>query len=124
MAKILVVEDEENIRELHKRNLTRNNHEVETVENGLDALDKVREFKPDLILLDIMLPELSGIELLQLLKEQPKYKDIPVLMITGVSGTAEITKCLEIGALGYIIKGSSSDEMNKKIRIILDSMKL
>lgn len=124
MAKILVVEDEEHLRLIHKRNLTKKGYDVEAVDNGMDALELVREFEPDLILLDIMMPELNGMELLELLKEQPKYKHIPVLMITGVSENDDITKCLDLGALGYILKGSSADELQNKIDIILNSLRL
>ncbi|NIP31745.1 MAG: response regulator [Candidatus Dadabacteria bacterium] len=124
MAKILVVEDDENLRFIYSKNLIKKNYIVESVDNGMDALEKVGEFGPDIILLDIMLPDLNGLELLQLLKDQPKYRNIPVLMITGISDPNEIKKCLDIGAMGFILKGSSSEEMEDKIEIILRTLNI
>ncbi len=120
MAKILLIEDEESLRELYRKNLMSRNYEVETANDGGDALVKLTQSKPDVIILDILMPNLNGIEVLKILKEDPKLKKIPVLMLTAVSEINKMKECLEIGAIGYITKGSSADEIVHKVNMILD----
>lgn len=122
MPKILVVEDDENLRQIYTRNLVRRNYTVETSSDGNEALNKLSEFKPDVILLDIMMPGLNGKEFLKFLKQSPRYKTIPVIMITGVSDINDIKTCLDNGAAGYILKGSSTDEIDKKISVVLQTL--
>lgn len=122
MAKLLVVEDDENLRNIYSKNLTKRNYIVETASDGNAALSKLDEFLPDAILLDIMMPGLNGKEFLKFLKKNPRYKNIPVIMITGVSDINDIKVCLENGAAGYILKGSSSDEIDRKISVILKTL--
>lgn len=122
MPKILVVEDDENLRQIYTRNLVRRNYTVETSSDGNEALNKLSEFKPDVILLDIMMPGLNGKEFLKFLKQSPRYKTIPVIMITGVSDINDIKICLDNGAAGYILKGSSTDEIDKKISVVLQTL--
>lgn len=122
MPKLLVVEDDENLREIYAKNLTRRDYTVETSTDGNDALNKLTDFKPDVILLDIMMPGLDGKEFLKFLKQSPRYKTIPVIMITGVSDINDIKQCLDNGAAGYVLKGSSTDEIDKKISVILKTL--
>ncbi len=122
MSKLLVVEDDENLRQIYTKNLTRRDYTVESASDGNDALNKLPDFKPDAILLDIMMPGLNGKEFLKFLKQSPRYKSIPVIMITGVSDINDIKICLDNGAAGYILKGSSTDEIDKKISVILQTL--
>lgn len=122
MAKLLIVEDDENLRLIYSKNLSKRNYEVETATDGNDALDKLSDYMPDAILLDIMMPELNGKEFLKFLKQSPRYSKIPVIMITGVSDINDIKMCLENGAAGYILKGSSADEIDKKINVVLSTL--
>lgn len=105
MPRVLLVEDDESLRILYSRSLRLKKYDVETAVNGADALVKVGIYMPDVIVLDIMMPELSGIEVLKVLKSDPEYKKIPILMLTTASEINTIKECLEKGATGYIIKG-------------------
>lgn len=123
MLKVLLVEDEDNVRELYYKYLRLKNYNVETAIDGADALAKVVFFKPDVIVLDIIMPKLNGIELLKILKKDKELNNIPVLMLSGVSEINRIKECLELGALGYVIKGSSPEEMVTKIKHLIDLKK-
>lgn len=108
MAKILLVEDEELLRKIYRKKLELAQFEVETAADGKEGLAKAREFKPDLILLDIFMPKLNGIEVLKEIKAATELKGIPVVMLTNIAGSAAIQECLQAGALGYIIKSSGT----------------
>ena len=82
MASILIVDDDEDIRELLKYNLERDNHTVRAVENGLKCLEAVASEKPDLILLDVMMPEMDGIEVCEQLKANEAYNSILICFLT------------------------------------------
>ena len=101
--KILLVEDELFIRELYQRVLQQANFIVMTAVDGAEGLTLAQE-KPDLILLDIMLPKINGIEVLKKLKEDPSLKDIPVVLITNLGEESIINEAFKIGAQGYIMK--------------------
>ncbi|MBI2486552.1 MAG: response regulator [Deltaproteobacteria bacterium] len=119
MPKVLLVEDDESLRILYSRSLRLKKYDVETAVNGADALVKVGIYMPDVIVLDIMMPELNGIEVLKILKSDPEFKKIPILMLTTASEINTIKECLETGATGYILKGGSPDEIAKKINNII-----
>jgi CheY-like chemotaxis protein len=104
MAKILLVEDEELLRKIYRKKLELGNFEVEIAADGEEGLATARRFKPDLILLDIIMPKLNGIEVLKKIKADPLINWIPVVMLTNLATGAAIQECLEAGALGYIIK--------------------
>jgi CheY-like chemotaxis protein len=119
MAKVLVVEDDESLRNLYSKSLRLKNFKVETATDGADALVKVGLFRPDVIILDIFMPELDGIEVLKILKTDPEFKKIPILMLTSASEIKVIKECLERGATGYIVKGGSPEDIVKKINNII-----
>jgi len=107
MAKILLVEDEELLRKMYRKKLELA-FEVETAADGEEGLAKAREFKPDLILLDIVMPKLNGIGVLKKIKADPVINWIPVVMLTNLATGAAIQECLEAGSQGYIIKSDST----------------
>ena len=107
MAKILLVEDEELLRKMYRKKLALA-FEVETAADGEEGLAKAREFKPDLILLDIVMPKLNGIGVLKKIKADPVINWIPVVMLTNLATGAAIQECLEAGSQGYIIKSDST----------------
>ena len=107
MAKILLVEDEELLRKMYRKKLELA-FEVETAADGEEGLAKAREFKPDLILLDIVMPKLNGIEVLKKIKADFAIKWIPVVMLTNTASGAAIQECSQAGALGYIIKSDGT----------------
>jgi DNA-binding response OmpR family regulator len=121
MAKVLLIEDEESLRNLYTRILSSRNYTVETAIDGEDALLKLPEFNPDIIVLDIVMPNYNGMELLRVLKNDERHRRIPVVMLTALSEMKKITKCLEMGAVGYITKDSSVEDIAHKLNLILES---
>jgi len=118
MTKILVVDDDENLRSVYKINLEKRGYTVNLAIHGKDALIKIPELKPDIVLLDIMMPELDGVRVLENLSENSMLDNLAVIMLTGVSEINLMKKCLDIGAKGYILKGESMEEINRKLRMI------
>ena len=119
MTKILIVEDEKVLCDTYRQILELKNYEVETSYNGEEALAILDNLKPDLILLDINMPKVDGIEFLERIKSNSKLKKIPVLMITGIIQTEKIGRCLDLGAVGYIEKIHSPVEVLEKINSII-----
>ena len=103
-AHILVVEDEEDILELVRYNLAKEGYEVTCVTSGEDGLAIARSKLPDLVVLDLMLPGVDGLDVCRLLKTDPKTKHIPIVILTARSEEADIVTGLELGADDYITK--------------------
>jgi DNA-binding response OmpR family regulator len=101
---LLVVDDNESNRELLARHLRRQGHVVTLAENGRQALDTLRRDRFDLVLLDVMMPELNGYQLLQQLKSDAAWRDIPVIMISALDEIDSVVRCIEIGAEDYLPK--------------------
>jgi CheY-like chemotaxis protein len=117
MAKtILVVEDQVAISQLIQFKLKNSGYRVVTAKDGVAALEKARSLRPDLILLDIMLPLMTGFEVLAALKKDEVNKNIPVIFLTGQSREDEIVKGLELGAEDYILKPFSPNELAARIK--------
>ena len=102
--KILIVEDEESLLKLESILLTSKGYEVKGVANGQAALDVLAEEKPDLVLLDIMLPEIDGFEVCQRIKENPDTRHIPVIMLTAKKSREDMARGEKAGADWYITK--------------------
>jgi len=104
MARVLIVDDiEDNIR-LLGYNLEDDGHDIESADNGHLGIEKARSFAPDIILLDLMMPIISGIDTLKLLKADEQLKDIPVIMISANDGDDSIVHALDLGAQDYVTK--------------------
>ena len=116
---ILVVEDEESIRTLIALNLQAAGYTVEEAKDGTQALEKVKSVKPDLVLLDWMLPGLDGLDVLRSLKADPTFATLPVIMLTAKSEEHDIVLGLEMGAADYITKPFSNKVLVARIRAIL-----
>ena len=116
---ILLVEDEHDIRELLKFHLERENLLVEAVENGEDALLALKSRTPSMILLDLMLPGIDGLEVCRRLKAQPETRDIPIIMLTAKDSEADIVSGLEMGAADYVCKPFSPRVLMARIRAVL-----
>jgi len=119
VANILIVEDEANIVSLISIRLERLGHSINSADNGVAALDLVHEIKPDLILLDVMLPMLNGFQVLQRLKADPATTAIPVLMLTARGHERDIVAGLEGGADDYLIKPFSFPELIARVSTAL-----
>ena len=114
--KILVVDDEKVITDLAKTYLEQYGFDVVCAYDGEEALDLVTSEKPDLILLDVILPKIDGIEVCKRLKEQSEYQSIPILMLTAKGLNRDIEKGHEVGADEYIVKPFSGKALIVKIK--------
>ena len=118
-ARVLVVEDEQDVAELLRYNLTKEGYEVILVANGGDALKRAREAKPELILLDIMVPQLNGWEVCRRLKQDAETRSIPVIMVTGRVEEGDKVLGFEMGADDYVTKPFSPRELVARIRAVI-----
>ncbi|NCA20187.1 MAG: DNA-binding response regulator [Crocinitomicaceae bacterium] len=119
MASILIVDDEEDIREMLSYNLSRENHQVRAVENGLACLKAVNESKPDLILLDVMMPEMDGIEVCENLKASTENQDILICFLTARSEDYSQIAGLESGGDDYVTKPIKPKVLISRINALL-----
>ena len=117
--RILIVEDEPDILNLLAFNLENSGFEVIKAEDGYEALDKVRKETPDLILLDLMLPRLDGLEVCKRIKENPGTRAIPILMLTAKGEEGDRINGLELGADDYVTKPFSPRELILRIKAVL-----
>ena len=104
MHKVLVVDDEEPILELLKYNLEKNGYEVKTAQDGARAVDIAKKFVPDLVLLDIMMPKMDGVETCRLLRDLPELQKMFVVFLTARSEEYSEVAAFDIGADDYITK--------------------
>jgi len=102
--KVLIADDEPDIREILEYNLAAEGFEVVVAKDGDDALDKAKKSKPDLILLDVMMPKKSGVEVCRLLRLQPAFAETLIVMLTALGDDGSVIKGLETGADDYIAK--------------------
>jgi two-component system phosphate regulon response regulator PhoB len=119
MARILVVEDEADLRQVIEFNLVQAGHEVETASTGSEGLRRARERKPDLALLDIMLPDISGLDVCRQLKADPNLQGVAVVMLTARGEEIDRVVGFEIGADDYVVKPFSVRELTLRINAIL-----
>ncbi len=119
MASILIVDDDEDIRELLKYNLEQDNHQVKAVENGLKCLEAVASEKPDLILLDVMMPEMDGIEVCERLKAEEAYNSILICFLTARNEDYSQIAGLEAGGDDYVSKPIKPKVLISRINALL-----
>ncbi|MAV49232.1 MAG: phosphate regulon transcriptional regulatory protein PhoB [Pelagibacteraceae bacterium] len=122
-ATILVVEDEKSISTLIQYNLEKEGFKVHTSETGEDGFDQIKKSLPDLVLLDWMLPDLSGIDICKQIKKDAKLKSIPVIMLTAKSEEADKIRGFETGADDYVTKPFSTKELILRIQALLKRVK-
>ena len=101
---VLVVDDNEMNRDMLSRRLRRQEYEVEVAEDGEQALKMVKEKNYDLMLLDIMMPNISGYEVLERIKADPQTQSLPIIMISAVDDLDSVVRCIELGAEDYLFK--------------------
>jgi two-component system phosphate regulon response regulator PhoB len=116
---ILIVDDEEDILDLVHYNLTKEGYQVHKVTTGEDALESSRGLIPDLVLLDLMLPGVDGLEVCKILKNDPKTHNIPIIMLTAKGEESDIVTGLELGADDYIPKPFSPRVLLARVRAVL-----
>jgi DNA-binding response OmpR family regulator len=117
--KVLIVDDEPNIVAALEYLLQRNGYEVRSASNGEEALRQVEAFAPDLVLLDIMMPQQSGYEVCQRIRERPQWHRMRILMLSAKGREAEVSKGLSLGADLYITKPFSNAELVARIGELL-----
>ncbi len=119
MAKILIAEDERDIRDLVAFTLRFAGHEVVAASNGEEAVQMAPKENPDLILMDVRMPRMTGYEACRVLKADPKLKDIPVVFLSAKGQESEIQIGLEAGAEEYLLKPFAPDQLTERVKMIL-----
>ncbi len=104
MTTILITEDDPLMSRMYQKIFTFEGFQVEMAADGQEGLDKARELKPTMILLDVMMPKLNGLQVLEKLKADPETKTIPVVMLTNLAGQQDAEAALAKGAIKYIVK--------------------
>jgi len=125
-GRILLIEDDPMIVRMYKRKFDEEGYEVDLAFNGAEGIEALKNSRPDIVLLDIMMPKLSGIDTLKIIKSDPQYADLPVVMLTNLGDRAQdMEKCKELGAEDYWVKANTRlDEMIKNIGALLDKQAL
>lgn len=121
--KVLAVDDENDILLIVKTALESEGFDVQTASSGEDALTTVEAFKPDCILLDLMMPGLDGMATLEQFRRRRNTEKTPVIMLTGVSDRRKIVESLNKGVTYYIVKPFECDELINKVRIAINEAK-
>lgn len=117
--RVLVVEDEEDIQELLKYNLTKEGYQVHLAESGESGLQEAKKILPDLLVLDLMLPKMNGLEVCRQLKGDSNTKHIPIIMLTAKGEETDIVIGLEMGADDYITKPFSVQVFLSRVKAVL-----
>jgi two-component system, cell cycle response regulator DivK len=117
--KVLIIDDSQDMRELVKTTLEFLSYIVMCAKDGKEGLEKAELEKPDLILMDIMMPGMSGWEATRLLRTKPDTKDVPILAMTALSRQANVDACFEAGCSDYILKPFSFLDLRERIRQLL-----
>lgn len=121
MARILVAEDERDIRELINFTLMFAGHTVTLAANGEEAVQKIAEANPDLIMMDVRMPRMTGYEACRQIKAMEAWKDVPVVFLTAKGQDEEVQSGIEAGALAYILKPFAPDELARRVTEFLQA---
>jgi len=119
LKKLLIVDDEDGVRALVRMTLDNGQYEIIEASDGLEALDLAREHHPDLVLLDVMLPDLSGMDVCRKIKDDRDLASTTVVMLTARAQTADLGDAEEAGADGYFTKPFSPIALTRKVESIL-----
>lgn len=125
MPKILIVDDDPLLVTMYEQKFKKDGFEVATALDGKEGLKKIKEEKPTAVLLDIMMPKMNGLEVLEEVKKDRKIKDIPVILLTNLArGEEDIYKGLEMGAVAYLVKSQiRPSQVVAKVKEILAATK-
>ena len=118
--RIIVVEDESSVREMVAKMLSSNGYDVEQAQDGLDGLRKVDAARPDLIIADVMMPNLDGLTLIKALKEHPETKGIPVIFLTAKGDARSMIEGINVGAKYYLTKPFQMEDLMSKVGKVLN----
>lgn len=118
--KVLLVEDDKMIIDMYTLKFTQEGYDVMQAENGKDGLDMAKKSNPDIVLLDIILPQMDGFTVLKALKADDKTKEIPVVLLTNLGQDGDVKKGLELGAVDYLIKANfTPSQVVDKVKSLL-----
>ena len=117
--KVLIVDDEPNIVISIEFLMKQAGYNIEIARDGEEALEKAESYRPDLILLDVMMPKINGFEVCRRIRGNPDWKDMRIVMLTAKGREVEVTKGLALGADSYIIKPFSTKELMAEVKFIL-----
>lgn len=120
MAKILIVEDDPTTVQLIEFLLKKNDYEVLIAHNGVEALEISKKEKSDLILMDVMMPKMDGIEAIEKLKKNENTRDIPIVILSALGQEMDVMRGLQAGASSYIVKPFSPKELLDEVRAKLE----
>jgi CheY-like chemotaxis protein len=120
-SKILLVEDDPMVVKMYQRKLTMDGFDLTLAFNGEEGLEALKKNKPDIVLLDVMMPKMNGIEMLKIIKGDPAFKDLPVVILTNLGDRQEdVQKCKDFGAEDYWVKASMPlNEISRRVKDIL-----
>lgn len=119
--KILIIEDDNFISDMYRMKLESEGFNVRIAEDGQKGLEEVNKEKPDLVLLDVVMPRMDGFGVLQTIKEDPEVQSVPVVLLTNLGQKESVEKGLKLGALDYIIKAHFTPaEVVEKVKEILN----
>lgn len=113
--KIFIADDRDDILSLLKEYLTGRDFEVMVLKEPKNILTSVISFKPDLILLDLLMPDLGGFDVCEILNQNTETREIPIIIITGFGNLADVKKAYNLGAVGYLVKPFSLEDLFTKI---------
>lgn len=116
--KVLIADDEPDILEIISYNLSKEGYNIQTAKDGSEAIDKAKQFKPDLIILDIMMPRKTGVEVCEYLRTQPDFQETLIIFLTALSDEASHIKGLETGADDYVSKPISPKVLVSRVNAL------
>ena len=124
MAKLLLVEDDLLLSKMYRQKFEMAGFSTDQAFDGQQAVDRAKLSKPDIILMDVMMPKLNGVEALTRIKSDNTTKNIPVIMLTNLSGTQDAENALKLGAVSYLVKSDfTPTEVVAKVKQLLETKK-
>ncbi len=107
MNKVLIIEDDQAYRKIYKRKFEVSGYTAETAENGVEGLEKMRSFQPNIVFVDLMMPQMDGFHFLEAVKSDPALQNIPIVVLTNLSTSEDAQKVLEMGAKAILVKSNT-----------------
>jgi len=120
MPTIMIVDDDANIRAVLKYRFEREDYTVRLASNGVEALEEISNHRPDVIILDLMLPQMDGLQFLSHLKNNPQSQRVPVIVLTALGHTPYYERTRELGAAAFVVKPFSPRHLLQEVRKVFD----
>lgn len=107
MSKVLIIEDDPPYRKIYKRKFEVSGYTVEVAEDGVEGIEKMRSFKPDVVFVDLMMPKMDGFQVIDTAKADPELQAIPIVVLTNLSTSDDADKVLQKGAVAILVKSDT-----------------